>query len=117
MTNESDMMTPECTFDDFLKVDIRSGVITKCERVLKSEKLLKLEVFFGPEIGHRTIMAGIGKSYLGDVTGLSVIAVVNLAPRKMMGIESHGMLLAAGHPNGEVTLICGASCEPGTRIG
>lgn len=114
MTN--DTLTPECTFEDFMKVDIRTGVITKSEPVPKSNKLLKLEVYFGPEIGHRTILAGIAKSYLGDVTGLSVIAVVNLAPRQMMGVESHGMLLAGGHSNGEVTLICGAS-EPGTRIG
>jgi len=117
MTNEPDLTDLTCTFDEFMKVDIRAGIITKSEPVPKSSKLLKLEVYFGPEIGHRTILSGIAKSYRGDVTGLGVIAVVNLVPRQMMGYESHGMLLAGGHSNGEVTLIDCAGCEPGQRIG
>lgn len=117
MTNQFETPDTTCTFDEFMKIDIRAGVITKSEPVPKSSKLLKLEVYFGPEIGHRTILSGIAKSYRGDVTGLGVIAVVNLAPRQMMGYESHGMLLAGGWPNGEVTLIDCAGCEPGTRIG
>ena len=97
------------TYDDFAKLDIRVGTITKAEAVPKSEKLVKLEVSFGSEIGSRTIMAGIAsmakdqplvfEGVPQDVgsffIGQSVVAVINLAPRKMMGVESHGMLLAS----------------------
>lgn len=105
------------TFDDFLKVDIRVGEIVKAEAIAKSDKLLKLEVYLG-ELGTRTICAGIAKSY--DVTmivGQRCLVVVNLAPRKMMGIESHGMLLAGAWNDGRVNL---AQCDgvlPGERIG
>jgi len=106
------------TFDDFLKVDIRSGVITKSETVSKSDKLLKLEVYLGPEIGHRTIMAGIAKSYdEGALVGIRCLVVVNLVPRKMMGIESHGMLLAGGLEDGTVMLAACNASTLGTRIG
>lgn len=116
------MDTPEAasvaTFEDFLKLDIRSGTITKSERVPKSEKLLKLEVFFGPEIGHRTILAGIAKSYDVDgIVGQRVVAIVNLAPRKMMGHESHGMLLAGQNDSGTVTLVQCFNVADGTRLG
>lgn len=109
-------------FDDFLKVDIRVGEITKAEIVPKSEKLLKLEVYLG-ELGTRTIMAGIAKSYdVNGIVGQRCLVVVNLAPRKMMGVESHGMLLAGENP-GEpdaprtVTLATCNSVRPGERIG
>lgn len=107
------------TYDDFLKVELVAGVITKVEIVPKSEKLLKLEVFFGPEAGHRTIMAGIAKHYNAEgIVGQLVVAVLNLAPRKMMGVESHGMLLA-GHDDatGMLTLVTCPSVPPGTRLG
>lgn len=90
-------MKPEVTYEDFAKLDIRTGTITKSSAVPKSKKLLKLEVFFGPEIGHRTILAGIAGSYTSDLDGLvgvQVTAIINLAPREMMGETSHGMLLA-----------------------
>lgn len=116
------METPETPaeiqFDDFLKVDIRSGTITKSERVEKSEKLLKLEVYFGSEIGHRTILAGIAKHYDVDaIVGQRVAAVVNLAPRKMMGHMSHGMLLAGQSEDGTVTLVQCFSVPDGARLG
>lgn len=83
------------TFDDFLKVDIRAGFITAAERVPKSDKLLKLTVDFGP-LGTRQILAGVGKQYAPEnIVRLTAAFVVNLAPRKMMGLESHGMILAA----------------------
>jgi methionyl-tRNA synthetase len=104
-------------FDDFMKVDIRVGEITKSERVPKSDKLLKLEVYLG-ELGTRTIVAGIAKSYDADaIVGQRCLVVVNLAPRKMMGVESHGMLLAGVNLMDVVTL---ATCDGvpwGTRIG
>jgi methionyl-tRNA synthetase len=116
------METPETPaeilFDDFLKVDIRSGTITKSERVEKSKKLLKLEVYFGPEIGHRTILAGIAKHYDADaIVGQRVAAVVNLAPREMMGHMSHGMLLAGQGEDGTVTLVQCFSVPDGARLG
>lgn len=104
------------TFDDFLKVDVRVGEIVKAEPVPKSEKLLKLEVYFG-ELGTRTVMAGIAKHYANPV-GLRALFVVNLAPRKMMGVESHGMILAGHNPETDVvTLATCDSVPPGTRVG
>lgn len=105
------------TFDDFVKVDIRAGTIHSAEAVPKSEKLLKLQVYFGEEIGTRTIMAGIAKSYSPEnIKGLRVLAVVNLAPRKMMGVESHGMLLAGSLTEGVELAQC-LGVRDGTRIG
>lgn len=101
-------MKETITFDDFMKLDIRVGTINQAEVVPKSKKLLKLQVSFGSEIGVRTILAGIAqaKAY-GEVVdgvwkdsclvGTRILAVINLAPRSMMGIESHGMLLAGHH--------------------
>lgn len=110
------------SYDDFLKVDIRSGTIVKAEIVPKSEKLLKLEVNLGA-LGARTIVAGIAKSYNVDgIIGTRCLVVVNLAPRKMMGIVSHGMLLA-GEVTGSteetrfVTLAACSSTNDGERIG
>lgn len=94
-------MKDTITFEDFLKLDIRVGQIMSAEPVPKSKKLLKLSVEFGTEVGVRTILAGIaGPDPAGMAMSLNlskpkVLAVVNLAPRQMMGIESHGMLLAS----------------------
>jgi methionyl-tRNA synthetase len=115
--SESSKAPDVITFDDFLKVDIRSGTITKAEAVPKSDKLLRLEVWFGGEIGSRVIMAGIAKSYdPTTIVGLRVLAVVNLAPRKMMGVESHGMLLAGSLTEGVALAQCNSVMD-GTRIG
>ncbi len=89
--------TINITFDDFLKVDIRVGEIKSAEPVPKSDKLLRLTVDLGP-LGQRTILAGIARSHKPELLpGKRVAVVVNLAPRKMMGIESHGMLLASSY--------------------
>lgn len=114
------------SYEDFAKIDLRSGTITKAERVPKSKKLLQLEVYFG-ELGHRTILAGIGESYdPATIIGIRVTAVLNLAPRKMMGLESHGMLLAAVQTNGKLALVAcvsdyvflkDTSVTDGTKIG
>lgn len=110
-------MKPEISFDDFLKIDIRVGTIVSAEPVPKSKKLLKLEVFFGEEVGKRTILAGIAKDYVGldQLAGVSVAAVVNLAPREMMGYTSHGMLLASSFED-KVFLLNPAG-YPGTTVG
>lgn len=105
------------SFDDFLRVDIRVGLVTSAEEVPKSKKLLKLEVNFG-ELGKRTIMAGIAQHYTPEtITGLKVAAVVNLAPRQMMGVESHGMLLAGHGETDAVYLVTCPNIDIGGRLG
>jgi len=84
------------TYDDFAKVALRVAVVLSAERVPKSDKLLRLMVDAG-EAAPRQILAGIGKHYEPEaMVGQRVVIVANLAPRKMMGLESHGMVLAAG---------------------
>lgn len=106
------------TFDDFIKADMRVGTITSAESVPKSKKLLKLSVSFGAEIGTRTILAGIAEGYTPEeVTGTQIVAVVNLPPRAMMGIESHGMLLAGRSDKGQLILVSPNGIAEGERIG
>ena len=91
-------------YDTFVKTDLRVGKVLEAERVPKSDKLIKMKVDLGFEL--RTIVGGIGKAYAPeDLTGRQVVVVANLAPRKLMGIESHGMLLAASDNAGLPYLI------------
>lgn len=93
-------------YDDFAKLDIRTGTIIHAELVPKSKKLLKLQVDFGEQIGTRTIVAGIAFSYSPEVAvGERVVAILNLASRIMMGIQSDGMLLATRSEDGMIGLI------------
>lgn len=86
----------DIVFDDFAKVDLRVAEVKVAERVPKSDKLLRLEVDVGP-LGTRQILAGIGKHYAPeDLVGKRIAVIANLPPRKMMGLESQGMVLAAG---------------------
>ncbi len=86
--------------DDFLKVDLRVAQVKVAERVKGADKLLRLEVDLGYE--QRQILAGIAKYYEPDaLIGRKIVIVANLAPRKMRGLESNGMLLAASLPNDE----------------
>lgn len=111
------MDVKEISFDDFVKVDIRVGSVLEAARVPKSDKLLQLKVSFG-ELGTRTILAGIGKDYDPIVLiGTQIMAVVNLAPRKMMGIESHGMIMASRLPDGQLSLAGCSGVVDGSRIG
>jgi methionyl-tRNA synthetase len=81
-------------YDTFCKTDLRIGLILEAERVPKSDKLIRMKVDIGLET--RTILGGIGKSYEpSELVGRKVVVVANLAPRKLMGTESHGMLLCA----------------------
>lgn len=83
--------------DDLYKLDIRVGTILTCERVEKSEKLLKLHVDFGEEVGERQILTGMSKWYSPDeLIGLQTTFLINLEPRNMMGLESQGMIMALG---------------------
>ena len=94
----------EITYDDFAKMDIRVGTITEAERVPKSDKLLKLKVDDG--LGGRQILSGIAKHFSPEeVIGKQVTFLANLAPRKMMGLESQGMILMAEDRDGKLALI------------
>jgi methionyl-tRNA synthetase len=85
---------PQITIDDFLKVELRVAQITLAERIPKADKLLRLEVDLGYE--QRQILAGIAETYAPEtLIGRKVVIVANLAPRKMRGLESNGMIVAA----------------------
>lgn len=89
--------------DDFAKIDLRVGTITGAEKVEKADKLLKLEVDLGFE--KRTIVSGIALHFApGDIIGKQVVVVANLAPRKMRGIESNGMILLS-EESGKLTFV------------
>ncbi|GAA4445920.1 methionine--tRNA ligase [Nibrella saemangeumensis] len=94
----------EITYDDFAKMDIRIGTILEAERVPKSDKLLKLKVDDGIE--QRQILSGIAKHFAPeDIIGKQVTFLANLAPRKMMGLESQGMILMAEDRDGSLSLL------------
>ena len=101
---------------DFQKVELKVAKILTAERVPKSNKLLKLQVDLGDE--QRQIVAGIGKKYgPDDVVGKTIVVVANLKPAKLMGVESQGMVLAAGDQEvqGLVTFE-DADLQPGTKV-
>ena len=99
------MMDPEITIDEFVKVNLSVGTIISCEPLEKSDKLYKLEVDFG-QFGKRQILSGVRKYFApDDLIGKQALFVVNLAPRKMMGLESHGMLLTAQDEQGNLQLM------------
>ncbi|GAA4470322.1 methionine--tRNA ligase [Nemorincola caseinilytica] len=92
---------PEITIDDFAKIDLRVATILKAEKVEKADKLLKLELDLGYEI--RTVLSGIAMHFKPEeIVGKQVTVVANLAPRKMRGIESKGMILMAQNLDGRL---------------
>ena len=97
-------LSPEITIDDFVKVDLRVGQVISAENVKGSDKLLHLKVDIG-EAQPRTIVAGIAEAYKAvDMVGRKVVIVANLAPRKLRGIESQGMIVAASLEGQKPTL-------------
>jgi methionyl-tRNA synthetase len=95
---------PEIQFDDFAKIDLRVGTIVAAEKVEKADKLLKLQVDLGFET--RTIVSGIAMHFdAADIVGKQVTVVTNLAPRKMRGIESNGMILMAEDAAGKLKFV------------
>jgi methionyl-tRNA synthetase len=95
---------PEIVFDDFAKIDLRVGTIVAASKVEKADKLLQLSVDMGFET--RTIVSGIAQHFEPEaIVGKQVTVVVNLAPRKMRGIESNGMILMAEDANGKLHFI------------
>lgn len=109
-------LKPEITIDDFSRLDIRVGKVVAAEKMEKSNKLLKLTVNSG--LDTRTILSGIAQYYTPEeMVGKSVVFVANLAPRKMMGLESQGMILTASDGEGKVKLLQPAGdVEPGGSI-
>jgi len=104
------------TIDDFMKIQLKVGKVLEAERMPKSQKLLKLKVDAG-EAEPRTILAGIAESYEPEaMVGKTIVIVANLAPRKMMGIESNGMVLAASPDGGAAIVLNVEPAAPGTRV-
>ena len=101
---QSSKLKAEIQYDDFAKLDLKVGTITAAEKVVKADKLLKLEVDLGFE--KRTIVSGIALHFQPDtIVGKQVVIVANLAPRKMRGIESNGMILMAEDAKGRLKFI------------
>jgi methionyl-tRNA synthetase len=103
-------------YDDFAKLELKVGTIVSAEKVEKADKLLKLEVDLGTE--KRTIVSGIALHFLPeDIKGKQVVVVTNLAPRKMRGIESNGMILMAEDAEGKLHFINPeAAITPGAKV-
>jgi methionyl-tRNA synthetase len=105
----------QITIEEFQKIQLKTARVLSAERVPKSEKLLKLQVSLGSE--QRQIVAGIGKKYEPEsLVGKTIIVVANLKPAKLMGIESQGMVLAAGDSEvrGLATIL--EEVDPGTKV-
>lgn len=109
-------LTP-MTIDEFKNVDLRVGVVREAARVEGSEKLLKLAVDLGEGIP-RQLIAGIGKAYAPEtLIGKQIVVVANLEPKKLMGLESNGMLLAAHDEAGSPLIITvDGNAKVGSRI-
>ena len=96
-------MSDKITIDDFAKIELRVGIVKVAERVPKADKLLRLEVDIGTEV--RQVLAGIAEAYAPEtLVGRKVVIVANLAPRKMRGLESNGMIVAASLDGGKPVL-------------
>ncbi|MFT5256449.1 MAG: methionyl-tRNA synthetase [Arenicella sp.] len=104
---ENKVITPQketIEFEDFTKLDIRVGTILEAEKVAKTKKLLKLKIDVG--IDTRTIVSGISESFSPEeIIGLQVAVLINLAPRKIKGVESQGMILMTDTPDGKLAFV------------
>jgi methionyl-tRNA synthetase len=104
------------TIDDFAKIELKTAKVLEAEKMPKSQRLLKLKVDAG-EAEPRTILAGIAESYEPEqLIGKSIVIVANLAPRKMMGLESNGMVLAASPDGGKAFVLNSEPAPPGTKV-
>src|SRR3989449_456302 len=107
--------TDQITIDEFRKVSLRVGLVTAAERVPNSTKLLRLQVDIGTE--RRQVVAGIGTKYVPeDLVGKRVVIVANMKPAKLMGVESQGMVLAAGEDEVTALLTTMDDVPPGSKI-
>ncbi len=104
------------SFNEFMKIDLRVGVVKSVERVKGSEKLYKVIVDLG-ELGERQLIAGITKWYKPEeLIGKYIIVVANLEPKKIFGEMSEGMLLAADQGGEPILLTTVKPVKPGTRV-
>jgi methionyl-tRNA synthetase len=95
--------TEKISIDDFAKIELRVGLVKVAERVPKADKLLRLEIDIGTEV--RQVLAGIAEAYAPEtLIGRKVVIVANLAPRKLRGMESNGMIVAASLDGGKPVL-------------
>ncbi len=103
-------------FEDFTKLDIRVGTVLECEKMPKADKLLVFKIDDG--LGGRTIVSGIAKYYKPeDLVGKQVTFIANLAPRKLRGVESEGMILSAEDADGKLVLLdVSAEVKPGSEV-
>lgn len=103
------------TYEDFMKVDLRAARVLAAEKVEGADKLLKLQIDVGAET--RQIVAGIAQEYAPEsLVGRTIVVVTNLQPRKVRGVESNGMLLAAGDDAVQGLVTLDADVPPGTRV-
>ena len=101
---EDVQLKPEISYDDFSKLDMRTATVLTAEKVEKADKLLKLEIDLGFE--KRTVVSGIAKHFdPNDIVGRKVVLLANLAPRKIRGVQSQGMILMAEDDNGSLGFI------------
>lgn len=115
---QPEAVKPTVDFETFEKVDIRVGRVLECSKVKKSKKLLQFLIDDGMD--KRTILSGIAESYEDPsvLVGKEICFVANFAPRKMMGIESQGMIMSAVNPDGKLTVISpSADVTPGAIVG
>ena len=117
-TYKAEPVKPVISFDDFGKLDIRVGHVKHCEKMKKSAKLLKFTIDDGSDTD-RTILSGIAKYYNPeDLIGKDVLFIANLAPRKMMGCVSEGMILSAQDFDGTLSLATTVrTVKPGSQVG
>ena len=110
-------MKEQISFDDFTKIDLRTATILEAEKVEKADKLLKLKVDTGVDV--RTVVSGIAESFSPEeIIGKQVMILLNLAPRKIRGIESQGMLLLTTKPDGKLSFVTpNEKVENGIEIG
>ena len=116
MNYKANPIRPECSFDDFLKLDMRVGTVLECTKVPKADKLLQFKIDDGLET--RTILSGIAKHFNPDeLVGKQVCFIANLPPRTMRGIVSEGMILSAEDNEGKLSLLTVApTAKPGSEI-
>ncbi len=107
---------PECTFDDFMKLDLRVGTVLECTKVPKADKLLQFKIDDGLETC--TILSGIAKHFNPDeLVGKQVCFIANLPPRTLRGIVSEGMILSAEDNEGKLSLLTvNPAAKPGSEI-
>ena len=116
--NENAQQEPQkelVSFDEFCKMDMRMGKVLTAEKVAKTKKLLKLTVDTG--LDHRTIVSGIAEHYTPEqMVGKNVMVLMNLPPREIKGIESHGMLLFAEEPSGKLIAMTSENDAPAGAV-